>query len=91
VAARATDAIELTSFGSPVDLLRLPENTEQRDIERLVVVAATAGASIVCRTAKSGDTDRPYTVAQGDKLELCIRQIRSVTNVTRVRVEWGDF
>lgn len=90
MAAKATDALDITSFTSPVNLLRLPENTEQRDIERLEIVAATVGASIVCRTKGSGDTNRTYSVAQGDKLELQIRSIQSVTNVTRVRACWGE-
>ena len=91
MAARASDAVELTSFTSAVNLLTLPENRDQRDIEKLEIVAATSGVTITCRTKGSGDTNRVYYVAQGDKLELQIRSIQSVTNITRVRACWGEF
>lgn len=87
MAARSSDALEYTSFTSAIDLYAVKD----RDIEKLEVVAATAGATITCRTKGSGDTNRVYNVAQGDKLELQIRSIQSVLNVTRVRVSWGDF
>jgi len=87
MAARAIDALDYTSFASTIDLYAVKD----RDVERLVIVTATSGASIVCRTKGSGDNDRTYSVSQGDALPIQIRQIRSVTNITRVRVEWGEF
>jgi hypothetical protein len=84
----ASDAIELTSFGSSINLMTHAVNVQQKDIEELEIVAATTGASIVCRTKGSGTTDRTYNVAQGTKLTLPIREIRSVTNVTNIRVSW---
>jgi hypothetical protein len=91
MAARATDGIELTSFSSPINLLKLPENVDQRDIEYLEIVTATAGAAITGKTKGSGSVARTYHVAAGDRLDFALRTIDSVTNVSVVRVVWADF
>lgn len=90
MAASSTDGVELSSFGSSIDILRLPENADQRDIDSLTIVTAGAGATITLRTKGSGNSSRTYNVVQGDRLDLQVRTIVSVSNVTLVRVLWGE-
>jgi hypothetical protein len=87
MAARATDGIEYNSFSQAINLYAVKD----RDIERLEILTASAGATITCKTKDGGDVQRVYHVAQGDKLELAIRSLESVTGVTLVRACWGDF
>lgn len=87
MAARSVDALEYTSFASALDLYAVKD----RDIEKLEIITATSPATITCRTKGNGGTNRVYSVAQGDKLELQIRSIQSVTNIARVRASWGEF
>lgn len=87
MAARAVDAVEYSSFASEIDLY----STKGRDIEKLRIVSASGTATITVRTADSGETERTYTVAQGEELAIQIRAIVSVSNVTKVRAEFGAF
>lgn len=93
MAARATDGVELTSFGSPVNLLKLPENADGRDIELLEVltVGAAGTHTITVKTKGSGGATRTYNVTAGSELKMQIRSIESVSDVTAVRVSWGEF
>lgn len=87
MSAPACDAIEYSTFSSAVDLYAV----KGRDIYRMTVLAASAGATMTVRTRLSGDTNRVLNVAQGDVLPLAIRSIQSVSGVSSIRVEWQDF
>ena len=89
MAARAIDALELLTFGSPVDLLGAV--TGGKETEWIQIVAAGASATITVTTPGSGSTNRVYNVGQGDTLNLQVRSIQSVVNVTKIRVGWGAF
>jgi hypothetical protein len=80
----ANDSIEITSFSS-VNLLGF---TGGKDLVGIKVVTASAGASIVGKTAQSADTARTFTVASGEEIPVSLRTIDSVVNVTRVRIYW---
>lgn len=86
MAAKATDAIEYSTFTSAINLF----DAKGRDIESLDILTASAGATITTITKGSVEANRVYHVAASDKLELCIRQIVSVSGVTLVRANWGD-
>jgi len=86
MAAKATDALEFSTFSSAINLF----DQKGRDIESLEILTATTGATITVITKGSVETNRVYHVAQGDKIALCIRHIVSVSNVTLVRANWGD-
>jgi len=87
MSAPACDAIEYSDFASALDLYAVKD----RDVYRVVVLAATEGATMTVRTRASGDTNRVLNVAQGDELPIAIRSIQSVSGVSSVRVEWQDF
>ena len=89
MAARAIDALELSAFGSPVDLFATV--TGGKETEWIQIVAATASATVTVTTSGSGANSRTYNVAQGDTLNLQVRSIQSVVNVTKIRVGWGAF
>ena len=80
----ASDSLEITSF-TAVSLLAL---TGGKDVIGFKIVAATSGASIVGKTASSGETARTFTVANGEDVPVSLRTIDSVVNVTRVRIYW---
>jgi hypothetical protein len=80
------DMIELTSFGSAIDILRT--HTDGSETLGMDIITATSGASVVVRTANSGSTNRTLTVVQGDRIEGKFRSIQSVTNVTKIRLYW---
>lgn len=84
----ASDAVELTSFTSAIDLLRTV--TGGKEVVRAKVVTATAGATITCKTKSSRTDARTLHVSQGDELNIALRTIDSATNVTALRIEWGD-
>lgn len=80
----ANDSTELTLL-TAVPLLSV---TGGKDVIGFKIVTATAGASLVGKTASSGDTARTFTVASGEEIPVSLRTIDSVTNVTRVRIYW---
>lgn len=87
MSARATDAIEYSSFASEIDLYTV----KGRDIESIDILTASAGATITGKTKGSVEVARTYHVTQGTPLSLAMRTIDSVSGVTLIRVNWGDF
>lgn len=87
MSALATDAIEYSVFTSQIDLYA----AKDRDILSLDIVTATTGATVTAITKGSKADQRTYHVSQGTRLDLAIRKIISVTNVTVIRANWGDF
>lgn len=80
-----TDATELTSFSSAIDILR--SVTGGRETIALDVLACVPGSTITIVTAEKG-VARTLSVKQGDTIELQVRHINSVAGVARLRVRW---
>lgn len=81
----ASDAIEITDFSSPIDLVR--QHTKGSEILGLqIVTAETGGGTLVVTTKGSDGAERTLTVSAGDLVELSVRTIESATDVSRVRV-----
>lgn len=83
----AVDAIEYTSFGSPIDLYAV----KKRDIQCLEIAAATAAGTITV-TMPGSTTPRTLTVQAHECLNIRARTINSVSvQVTAIIVYWGRY
>ncbi len=86
MSAKSTDAIPLTVFTSPINLI---DYTKGQEIDRLVIVSVSGAATITGKTAGSGSTARTVPVLAGDQVNVQFRTIDSVVGVTAIRLEFG--
>jgi hypothetical protein len=80
----ATNAIDLTSFGSAINLL----NTYTKGANILGLRIVTTGGTITVKTSGCEGVARTLTVAEGEFLELEVVSIDSVAGPVRIRVYW---
>jgi hypothetical protein len=86
MAARSIDAVEYSTFTNAIDLF----SVYGRDIERVVVIASTDVATMSVKT-RGNTAAHTIAVLQGESIDVQIRSIESVANITKIRVHFSEF